>query len=48
LDTLLQFLPVIGRIVSDAIERKLDPAASQRLAIDRKKPLTGLNYRIDA
>ena len=36
LNTSLQFLPVIGRIVSDAIEGKLDPAISQRFAVDRK------------
>ena len=50
LDTSLQFSPVIGRIVYDAIEGKLNPAASQRRADDRKVnliPLTCLNYRID-
>jgi sarcosine oxidase/L-pipecolate oxidase len=31
-----QFLPVLGHIVSDAIEGKLDPAVAQRFAVDRK------------
>lgn len=31
-----KFLPVLGRIVSDAIEGKLDPAIAQRFAVDRK------------
>ena len=35
LNTSLQFLPVIGRIVSDAIEGKLDPAISQKFAVGR-------------
>lgn len=34
--TFLQFLPVIGRIVSDAIEGKLEPAIAQKFAVDRK------------
>jgi sarcosine oxidase/L-pipecolate oxidase len=32
----LQFLPVIGRIVSDAIEGRLEPAIAQKFAVDRK------------
>jgi sarcosine oxidase/L-pipecolate oxidase len=32
----LQFLPVIGRIVSDAIEGKLEPAIARKFAVDRK------------
>lgn len=35
-DNVLQFLPVIGRIVSDAIEGRLDPATAQKFALDRK------------
>jgi sarcosine oxidase/L-pipecolate oxidase len=31
-----QFLPVLGRIVSDAIEGKLDPAIAKKFAVDRK------------
>jgi len=35
---LLQFLPVIGLIVSDAIEGRLDPTIAQKFAVDRKQP----------
>ncbi|KAI9465297.1 FAD dependent oxidoreductase [Lactarius psammicola] len=31
-----KFLPVVGRIVADAIEGTLDPAIAQKFAIDRK------------
>jgi len=31
-----KFLPVLGRIVSDAIEGRLDPTIAQRFAVDRK------------
>ncbi|KAI0002175.1 FAD dependent oxidoreductase [Russula compacta] len=31
-----KFLPVIGRIVSDAIEGRLDPATARKFAVDRK------------
>ncbi|KAH9050938.1 FAD dependent oxidoreductase [Lactarius deliciosus] len=31
-----KFLPVIGRIVADAIEGTLDPAIAQKFAVDRK------------
>jgi sarcosine oxidase / L-pipecolate oxidase len=35
--SLLQFLPVIGRIVADAIEGTLDPEIMQQFAVDRSK-----------
>jgi len=31
-----KFLPVVGRIVADAIEGTLDPAIAQKFAVDRK------------
>ena len=31
-----QFLPVIGRIVADAIEGKLDPSLVKKFALDRE------------
>jgi len=33
-----KFLPVIGLIVSDAIEGRLDPTIAQKFAVDRKQP----------
>jgi sarcosine oxidase/L-pipecolate oxidase len=40
----LQFLPVIGRIISDAIEGRLDPAISQKFAVDRKNTLDRFDH----
>jgi len=33
-----KFLPVVGLIVSDAIEGRLDPTIAQKFAVDRKQP----------
>lgn len=38
---------MIGRIVSDAIEGKLDPAISQKFAVDRKDSDSDKNDRLE-
>lgn len=38
-----KFLPVIGRIVADAIEGTLDPAIAQKFAVDRKPTTVDLS-----
>ncbi|KAI9441668.1 FAD dependent oxidoreductase [Lactarius indigo] len=40
-----KFLPVVGRIVADAIERTLDPAIAQKFAVDRKHTTLDLSRR---
>lgn len=39
---ILQFLPIIGKLVADAMEDKLDPQLAARFAVDREvKPRNG-------